>query len=301
MSEHVTRKPSFSIGLKLLIAAAIAIVVPAGWGQNNATTTGPSPSAENPVVKPIEFDVVSIKPDKSESGMIRMMTRADGFSGTNVTLKMVLEMAYGIKEDLISGEPGWADSTNFDIEAKLTPDDAAALKNLTDDERSLARKHMFQTFLADRFQLKAHVETKQLPVYELVLAKSGSKMKKATPGDTYANGVKGPDGTAHAGMMSIRNEGSGQQLIGQGIPLTTLVGLLSRQVHRTVLDKTGLTDKYDVTLKWTNENNSAPADGEDAAPSIFTALEEQLGLKLQNAKGPVDTLVVDHIEKPSEN
>jgi uncharacterized protein (TIGR03435 family) len=294
--ERMTLKMGLSGRLLVVAAALLAVAMPIAFGQETV-----APQAANPVARPIEFDVVSIKPDKSESGMIRMMNKPDGYSATNVTLKMVLEMAYGIKEDLISGEPSWADSSNFDIEAKITPEDAAELKKLTDDQRDLVRRHMFQAFLADRFQLKAHVETKQLPVYELVLAKSGSKMKEATPGDTYANGFKGPDGVAHAGMMSIRNEGSGQELIGQGIKLTGLVGLLSRQVHRTVLDKTGLTGSYDITLKWTNENNSAPADGEDAAPSIFTALEEQLGLRLQNAKGPVDTLIVDHVEKPSEN
>jgi uncharacterized protein (TIGR03435 family) len=285
----------------LLVAGVFACVAINASGQAHPAPTDTPLATANSVVKPIEFDVVSIKADKSESGMIRVMNKPDGYSGTNITLKMVLEMAYGIKEDLISGEPSWVDSSNFDIEAKLTPEDAAALKNLTDDERSLARKHMFQTFLADRFQLKAHVETKQLPVYELVLAKGGLKMKKAIPGDTYAKGVKGPDGVAHAGMMSIRNEGSGEALIGQGISVTSLVGMLSRQVHRTVLDKTGLTGNYDITLKWTTEDNSAPADGDDAAPSLFTALEEQLGLRLQSAKGPVDTLVVDHVEKPSEN
>jgi len=298
--ERMTMKMVFGRKLLVVAVASMAVTVPAASGQQTV-----APQTANPVVKPIEFDVVSVKPDKSESGMIRMMNRPDGYSGTNVTLKMVLEMAYGIKEDLISGEPSWVDSTNFDIEAKLTPEDVAALKNLTDDQRALARRHMFQTFLADRFQLKAHVETKQLPVYELVLAKSGLKMKEATPGDTYANGIKGPDGIGHAGMMRMSNDGSSQEVTAQGIPLTSLVALLSRQVHRTVLDKTGLTGKYEVTLKWTSENSSGPEDADngstEAGPSIFTALQEQLGLRLQTAKGPVDTLVVDHVEKPSEN
>jgi uncharacterized protein (TIGR03435 family) len=301
--ERMTLKMGLGRSLLVVAAAWVAIATPAVFGQETA-----APQTANPVIKPIEFDVVSIKPDKSENGMIRMMNKPDGYSGTNVTLKMVLEMAYGIKEDLISGEPSWVDSTNFDIEAKLTPEDVAALKNLTDDQRSLARRHMFQVFLADRFQLKAHVETKQLPVYELVLAKNSSKMKEATPGDTYANGIKGPDGVAHAGMMRIGGEGSGVELTAQGIPVTSLVAMLSRQVHRTVLDKTGLTGKYDVTLKWTPDDgpggmSRAADDGSsgDAPPNLFTAVQEQLGLKLQPAKGPVDTLVIDHVEKPSEN
>jgi uncharacterized protein (TIGR03435 family) len=104
--------------------------------------------------------------------------------------------------------------------------------------------------------------------------------------------------------MRMSNEGSAQELTAQGIPLTSLVAMLTRQVHRTVLDKTGLTGKYDIAMKWTPDS-AAPAGGDDgasdAAPSIFTALQEQLGLRLQTAKGPVDTLVIDSVEKPSEN
>ena len=298
----VARKLGLIRRLLFVAVATVALVVPATHGQIN----GPlAPASVD--VKSIEFDVVSIKPDKSGSGNVRVMNKPDGYSGTNVTLKMVLEMAYGIKEDLISGEPSWADSASFDIEAKIAEADVAELKKLDKDQRELARKHMLQAFLADRFQLKTHIDVKQLPVYELLIAKGGPKITPAKPGDAYANGVKGPDGVAHAGMMMIGNEGTSMQLTGQGIPLTSLVAMLSRQLHRTVLDKTGLAGNYDIKLKWTPEDTSASAGSgvtdsqTDAGPSIFSALQEQLGLRLQSTKGPVDTLIIDHAEKPSEN
>jgi uncharacterized protein (TIGR03435 family) len=155
-----------------------------------------------------------------------------------------------------------------------------------------------------------HTETKTLPVYELMIAKEGSKLKEATPGDTYTNGIKGPDGVAHGGMMRM---GRGE-VTGQALPVESLVNMLSRQLQRTVIDKTGLTAKYDFTLQWTEEGPTPMFKGSDGGsqqradaapdatgPSIFTALQEQLGLRLQPAKGPVETLVVDHVEMPSEN
>jgi uncharacterized protein (TIGR03435 family) len=154
----------------------------------------------------------------------------------------------------------------------------------------------------------AHTEIKQLPVYELVVAKGGSKLKEATPGDTYANGIKGPDGVGRGGMMRV---GPGQ-LTAQGVPISSMVNMLSQQLHQTVIDKTGLTGKYDLELNWTTDQGSEPmfkgADSsqhdpapDSSGPSIFTALQEQLGLKLQSAKGPVDRLVIEHVEMPSEN
>jgi len=234
------------------------------------------------------------------------MGKPDGYSASNVSLKMLVQSAYGIREDLISGAPSWADSARFDIDAKVAGSDVDALKKLTPEQRRL----ILQPLLADRFKLKMHTETKQLPVYELVPAKGGSKLKEATPGDTYANGIKGPDGVGRGGMMKV---GRGQ-LTSQAVPMTSLANMLAQQLHRTVIDKTGLTGKYDVELTWTPDQGADPMfkgpDGSpqrgDAAPdtsgpSIFTALQEQLGLRLQSAKGPVETVVIDHVEMPSEN
>ncbi|MEI9978933.1 MAG: TIGR03435 family protein [Edaphobacter sp.] len=283
----------------------MAVDAPGVLGQGSAASSGTAPSTATAEVKVPAFDVVSIKPNKSGSGGIRIMNKPDGYSASNISLKMLIQGAYGIREDLISGAPGWADSARYDIDAKVAGVDVDALKKLTPEQR----RSILQPLLAERFKLKVHTETKQLPVYELVVAKGGSKLKEATPDDTYATGIKGPDGVGRGGMMRM---GRGQ-LTAQGIRMTSLVNMLSQQLHRTVIDKTGLTGKYDLDLNWTPEEGemgppppggSQPrADGaaESAGPSIYTAVQEQLGLKLQAAKGPVDTLVIDHVEMPSEN
>jgi uncharacterized protein (TIGR03435 family) len=237
---------------------------------------------------------------------MRTMFKPDGYSATNVSLKLLIQMAYGIRQDLISGGPGWVESAGYDFDAKVAGPDVDALKKLTQEQR----RSMLQPALAERFKLKVHSETKELPIYELVVAKSGAKLKEATAGDTYANGIKGSDGVGRGGMMRF---GPGQ-LTAQAVPITSLANLLSQQLHRTVLDKTGLIAKYDLELNWTPDQGSAPMfkgpEGspqrpdpvpDSSGPSIFTALQEQLGLKLQSAKGPVETLVIDHVEMPSEN
>jgi len=287
--------------LLLLAAGWLAIAAPIAFGQGNAPQAATAAPA---------FDVVSVKPNKSGSGMMRGMYTADGSTITNMPLNLLVANAYGIKQDLISGVPGWADSTRYDIEAKMDESAAAALKKLPNEQQNAQRQLMMQALLADRFKLKAHRETKEAPIYDLVIAKGGFKLKQADPNDTYANGFKGPDGTpSRAGMMLM---GPGR-LTAQAIPISNLANNLSGQVHRTVVDKTGLTGKYDIALQWTPDEGSAPMFPGGApppgappppdpnGPSIFTALQEQLGLRLDATKGPVETLVIDHVEPPSEN
>jgi uncharacterized protein (TIGR03435 family) len=290
----------------LLLAGSLAVFAPSVLGQTTAASGRAAQPDVTADVKVPAFDVVSVKPNKSAGGMIRVMAKPDGYSASNVSLKMLIQFAYGIREDLISGAPSWGDSARFDIDAKVAGSDVEALKKLSPEQRRL----VLQPLLADRFKLKIHTETKQLPVYEIILAKGGSKLKEATAGDTYANGIKGPDGAGREGMMRF---GPGQ-LTAQAVPMTSLANMLSQQLHRTVIDKTGLTGKYDLELNWTPDQGADPmfkgADSsqqradpppESSGPSIFTAVQEQLGLKLQSAKGPVETIVIDHVEMPSEN
>jgi uncharacterized protein (TIGR03435 family) len=307
MTKDNERELNLRGGSLVLLAALAAIGAPSALGQGIVATQGiiASPAAATDIKVP-EFDVVSVKQDKSGTGMMRLMSKPDGYSATNVSAKLLIQVAYGIREDLISGAPGWTDTTRFDFDAKVAGSDVDVLKKLSPEQR----RSMLQPALADRFKLKVHNETKQLPVFELVVAKGGSKLKEAKPDDTYANGIKGPDGTSRGGMMRM---GPGQ-LTGQGVPVATLVNLLAQQLHQTVIDKTGLTAKYDLELTWAPDQDSGPmfkgGDGspqrtdappDSTGPSIFTALQEQLGLKLQPTKGPVETIVVDHIEMPSEN
>ena len=265
-------------------------------------TGGPPPTAPPAAAAPapMEFDVVSIKPNTSESGMIRVMNKPGIFSATGVTLKALIQQAYGIRQDLISGGPGWVDSAAYDIEGKIAPSDAEALKAMTNEQRNAATRQMMQHALADRFKLKAHIETKTLPVYELVLSKGGSKLKDADPNSTHPNAIKGPDGVAKPGMMRFGRD----RLDAQGIGINSLTSFLSQRLERTVIDKTGLTGKYDVTLTFKPDDDAPGKDNgtsDSNLPDLFTAVQEQLGLKLVSTKGPVDTLVIDHAEKPAEN
>jgi len=259
-----------------------------------------APTAPATDAKTWAYDVISIKPSKSTEDRMMMRVAPGGVTANNMPLSELVSSAYGIKSDLISGLPGWADNAHFDVEAKATPEDSAALDKLPQEQRNATRRQMMQALLADRFKLKARVETKELPVYYLVVAKGGFKIKEATPGFDYPNGFKGPDGKKAAGMMRF----DGSSFTAQGVEISGLVNNLAFQVHRTVIDKTGLKGKYDFTLKFAPET-AAPSGADngtsDDSPSIFAALEEQLGLKLINSKGPVDTLVVEHLEQPTEN
>jgi uncharacterized protein (TIGR03435 family) len=262
-----------------LLAIAIVIALPSARGQTNAASTA---QAEDPAAKPLEYDVVSIKLNKTAIGGWRMVFGDDRFNATNVSLKELLQLVYHIKEDLISGVSGPVSSEHFDIEAKiLGPDPNKAVK--LSDKQILA---MVRPMLAERFQFKAHTEFKELPVYELIVLKDEPKFKQST-----TDSQKGS-------LTSSWGDDKGS-IVATAIKMTNLASVLSDQVHRTVIDKTGLTGTYDFTLKWSVDGvTDAPAD---AGPSIFTAVQEQLGLKLQPAKGPVATLVVDHAEMPSAN
>lgn len=259
-----------------------------------------------PPAKVPEFAVASVKPDKSGTMMVRMMFQPDGFSATNVSLRQLIELTWGVNHDRVSGAPSWIDHANYDIDAKVDGADVPAMKNLTIDQR----REMVRKLLEDRFGLKFHEETKELPVYALTVAKGGPKMHEAKPGDTYAAGFKGPDGKGGAGMMRF----DGKQLTAQGVPMSNLTQFLSRQTERTVIDKTGLSGKYDFTLDLPprqgpmagpkpSEGDGAGADGasEDTGPSIFTLVQDQLGLKLESTKAPLPIVVIDHVEQPTEN
>ena len=240
------------------------------------------------------FDVVSIKPNKSASGNNNSTSfSGESFSATNISVKMLLEDAYDVKQDLIYGLPSWASSDRFDIHAKIVEPDLELLKKLTPKQA----EGMLQAILVDRFQLKVHTETKTLPVYEMVVVKDGPKFKasapEGSPEDKSLNGVA-------RGAMTFQSTVQNTELTGHAIPLASLTNMLTDQLHRTVIDKTGLTGQYDLLLKWTSDDTS-DASSDSSTPSIFTALQEQLGLKLQSSKGPVDTLVVDRVEMPSEN
>lgn len=261
------------------------------------------------------YDVASIKPNKSSGmrQMIRMMYRPDGLSATNVTLQMLITQAYGVNDFQLSGAPEWMKSDHYDVEAKMEKSLADQLKGLTPEQGRPKRQHMMQALLADRCKLTLHRETRELPVYALVVGKNGAKVHEAKPGDAYANGFQGFEGHPLGAGLWVMNRGGPTTITSQGVAISQVVELLSQQLGRTVLDRTGLTGKYDFTLEWKPEedtpvfngpNGGAPPNAAtpgSSGPSLFTAIQEQLGLKLDSQKGPVEILVIDRIEKPSEN
>ena len=317
MTQRVAQKLSF--GRKLLLAAAgmAAVAGPIVFGLMNAPQSRAQSPAATGTPAPA-FEVVSIKPDRTGDGRVMININPSGrFVAENVTLKFLLQEAYGMKDSQISGAPGWIDSDHYDVEAKPEDSTVEAQRKLSPEERHAQLMRMLQSMLADRFKLTLHHETKELPLYALMVAKNGPKLHESlpSPGDPAPPGPLTPNGPQP--RHSIRMMGRGDLSINSQ-DLDMFAEVLSRQMGRLVVNKTGLKGAYDFTLKWTPDEGEGgmfggPPPGPDgkprdvappadaSGPSIFTALQEQLGLKLESQKGPVDTLVIDHLEKPSGN
>jgi bla regulator protein blaR1 len=298
-----------NLGKKMMLVAAgaISVALPIWVGVAYATQSHAALQGEKAPTKLPAYEVVSIKLNKSENQMARLMYTADGFNATNIPLKGMIQDAYGLaEENQIVGAPSWLSSERYDLEAKVDSSDVAELHALD----FVLRRQMLQPVLAERLQLKAHLETRELMVYALVIGKNGSKLHEAKPGDTYAHGLKGPDGAGGPGMTLM----TAGQLTSQGISISDFTRILSQRLGSNVLDRTGLTGKYDISMQWPEDNGPAagpPGAGagepggsapvESTGPSIFSVIQEQLGLKLEAQKAPVEVLVIDHVERPSAN
>ena len=205
-------------------------------------------------------------------------TQPDRFKAINAPVSFLIQYAYGIKDFQLSGGPAWMGSDTFDIDARG--------ETKTGDSEF---PQMMRALLADRFQLKFHQETRTLPVFDLVVAKNGPKFQHATEAATGGS-----------------RRSSGQLTISKGT-MASVASTLSNILGKKVIDKTALTGEYELKLKWTPDDYQAPPLRPNAPPpdpnnpSIFTAIQEQLGLKLESAKGPVEVLVIDSVSKPTEN
>jgi len=310
MTQPVVNKMDLQKKILLAFATVLAIAAPVLFGLAGGTRQSGATQSADSSTETFSYEVASIKPEKSGSMMFRVLNTPDGFSATT-TVQMLIRVAYGVEDNQISGAPGWVSSEKYDVEAKMDPDTADKLKKLGEAQTEPARRHMLQTVLADRLKLATHRETKELPIYSLVVAKGGLKLHEAKPGDTYPNGIKGMDGRPAPPGAHVMRMGRGE-LTGQGIAMEQVAHLLTQQTGRTVVDNTGLKGNYDFTLHWTPDQNAPAFNGpggggpdsttsSESGPSIFTAIQEQLGLKLESQKGPVEILVIDHVEKPSEN
>ena len=279
----MTQHPSRSSAKLLAFAAAVILSASATYAQlaHQGSAAAIALAASLP-----PYDVASIKQHDSskespDQQSYNMSIHDDIFTATNVPLEQIIEFAYDVKADLISGLSGPVKSANFDIEAKVLATDAGTYPKLTDTQL----QSMIIPLLVDRFHLKAHLQPKTQPIYELV-ALHGEPKFKVSQTDEHNSSVN---------MSASNND---DVLTTKGATMADLAQALSDLVHRQVVDKTGLTGTADITLKWTADE---AADQGGTVVSIFTAVQEQLGLRLQPAKGPVDTLVVDHAEMPSAN
>jgi uncharacterized protein (TIGR03435 family) len=248
--------------------------------------------AQQPTPQPLTFGVVSIKPHSQGAGW-RLWPTPDGYTGSNISLYKLVQEAYGDDHrsrdpKLVTGGPSWIDTDKFDLEAKFDPADIPKVKDLTYRQEA----DMLRAVLADRFHLKVHFETRDFPVFNLVVARNGLKMQQSKP-------------VASAGPLanacSVRSKsGSPYSLAASNCPIDGLSARLRYVIDHIVIDKTGLTARYDFELEWSPDNT--PADSPAAVhPSIFTAVQEQLGLKLEPATAPLQVLVIDSAEKPTPN
>jgi uncharacterized protein (TIGR03435 family) len=259
---------------RILPCVAILLV----FTTTAALSQAPDPPKSDPVSKPLPWDVVSVKPHKVGDDVGSWMrTTPAGFSAIVAVRSLIMTANNLIMLDQVSGLPGWAENENFDVEGKMDAEAAEAFKKLSRNDQAYQRRLMMQTLLADRFKLKVHHDLRELPVYNLLIAKNGVKMKEASQAEDYSWSM---------GLGRITSK---------GMPIASLAVCLSNPVGRMIVDKTGLTGKYEIDLTWAW--NDDPASG-DSGPSLFTALQ---GLRLEPAKAPIDVVVIDHIERPSEN
>lgn len=308
--RYVKKPPLCAAGIAAALLVVGLVNTPRTHAQSEQTTTAPSPS----------FEVASIKSHPPGDNTSRFGgPDASRFVATNDTVKSLIVFAYHVENFQVSGGPSWIADDKFDIDAKVEDSLAEQMRKLPLLQQSDQMRLMVRSLLADRFKLSVSHVTKELPVFALVVAKGGPKLTEAAPPDAQ-NNSNPEDPPANAGAQG-RNMRPGQvnfsardgqvSVAAKATPIRDLATMISRQLRRPVLDQTGLRGTYDWTLQWTAGAGLgggplalAPESGDapnSSGLSIFTALQEQLGLRLESAKGPVDTIVIDHIEQPSEN
>ncbi len=294
-------------------AACILCAVHALPAQGSQVKDAPSAPAQEAAPQLPVFEVVSIKPHPDE-GIGHMNSdiwmTPDGITISGVPLSMLVREAFGVSDDRVLNEPDWVKVRRFDIQAKVGPDDVAKLEAIKPPQRWAMLLPVFE----DRFGLKFHHEVVDLEAYTLMVAKGGAKIKAAKP-------VDGED--APVPRFSTRRSAQGMTMECHGATMADLARTISQQLGATVVDRTELKGNYDFTLAWAPDEGGGPtmtgslpmamrmpaagvppdssAPPEASGPSVFTALEEQLGLKLEARKQPVDAIVIDHIEQPSPN
>jgi bla regulator protein blaR1 len=297
-----------------LLATWVAIGLGQLYGQV-LHATGPLPS----------FEVATVKPSTGDNAIPSLSTATESRT-MNVTARNLIEQAYGIpwtpgRNERVVGGPRWIDDNRYDIDARIDQSLVARFEKMSREERKEQMSLMMQSLLADRFKLRVHVQSVELPIYALMFAKGGPKLTATKDVPTNTAEDQSPAKVVSAMRPEDIRKGILVLYREQAAEMTAKATTIDELVHwlagyseiggRTVMNRTGLPGPYDFTLRWTRERliaqgppdeqlRSAPANVPEA-PELFTALQEQLGLRLMSTKGPVEVLVVDHIDLPSQN
>jgi uncharacterized protein (TIGR03435 family) len=282
--------------LQRYIATLAAVLM----GLCGACVNAQTPIVEEPGYKPtLTFDVATIRlappPDANFHVTVSSPPHSSRFEATNLPIKTLLQIAYGFDAPVV-GVPEWAASTFYVIKARSDEAADARLAKLTDNQVRLEKRNAIRVLLAERLELKTHLETRNTSIYNLVVGKAGVKMQAVPPPPTPADGEPPPapppaDVQAHGSQHGL-------EFVGSNAPMRAITGALSSMVEAPVVDKTGLMAAYNYTLQF-----GRPWSAHDAEswPSIFTAVQEQLGLKLEAVHEAVPNLVIDRMTKPTEN
>jgi uncharacterized protein (TIGR03435 family) len=293
-----------------IVAAALFIVAVAPLRAVREVQT-PS-GAQQP---PQTFEIASVKPNKSsdEDRYIRIDPRGDGLTVVNMQLRELITFAYQIQRFQLEGGPDWIASDRFDIVAKSEREVPATGAFFGGQE---PLRIMLRTLLADRFKLVMHKATKELPIFELVLARQdgrpGPQLRPAAVDcAAQAGAAKGgattPASSEPPGPGPCFMNQNPVSVRGGGVTLAMLANILAGPTQRLVIDRTGLTGDWDLEVSYTPDRSQVPPGVElpswvdPNGPSLFTAIEEQLGLKLRSARGPVEVLVIDSVQQPTPN
>ena len=287
------------------LAALLLCAAPARSQEAPAQSTSPVPA----------FEITSVKRDTSEATPVRLASPdISRFTATNVSAKSLIQFAYDVRNFQLSGGPSWIDTEKFDVDGKVEDSLAQQLRALPQTEQQNQVRKMLQALLVERFKLKIRHETKDLPIFALVVAKSGPKLHEVPPPDPQTSAPV-PD-LPHPGAPDlppgeveffIFTDGKAM-FSAKAATIANLARMLAVPTGRHVDDRTALHGAYDFNLSYTMDSSlgtvylrTPDAPPQPAGTSIFTAVQEQLGLKLESAKGPVDTIVIDDIQEPTPN
>ncbi len=264
----------------------------------------------------LQFEVASVRPSSPGERTTSKTTPGGRAAYTNWALKSLIQVAYGVPGFRVSGGPDWIRTDRFDIVAKAgdaaSQDPHKVTNNEVDSYQARMRERL-QSLLADRFHLHTHRETRELSGYALVVARNGPKLQEATEEGPGLDEFKHPDGGKGAGIRArggARDSGGrflgGGSFKGQMATMAMLADIVTRNLGRPVVDKTGLKGRYDFNVEWAPDPaalGSTPAvpPPDMSGPSAFTAIQEQLGLRLEPARVAVEVLVIDHVERPDAN